>query len=253
MLIALLHVDTCTCILDWILFAAAASTDNNLRSSLIDLVHSYAFSPSNSTPFTPLYDPTTGRSLGGSNRLVAFALGAHFPDLIAPNSQPIIGCILLRARLRVCIHIISSVLRILISVSSSKPLRMKISGVGSQPLQTKHSRKTAPLIIGGAVSGGLVFIAITSCGVWIHRKRLILQRRAAVTQSWTESHSRNTAISSNSPPTLQTRSTTLLKLSKAAISTIRPTRREATQSIGATRPRSITEIGISDAPPPYIE
>ncbi|KLO08004.1 DUF1793-domain-containing protein [Schizopora paradoxa] len=56
---------------DWMMFAAAAVTDSSLQSSLIALVHSYAFTaPTMNTPISPLYDPTTGNSPGGANRSV---------------------------------------------------------------------------------------------------------------------------------------------------------------------------------------
>ena len=45
---------------DWTMFAAAASGDNNLLSSMISLVHAYTFTPSTNLPLSPLYDPTTG-------------------------------------------------------------------------------------------------------------------------------------------------------------------------------------------------
>ncbi|KLO07018.1 DUF1793-domain-containing protein [Schizopora paradoxa] len=55
---------------DWMMFAAAASGDDNILSSMISLVHSYTFTPSTNVPLSPLYDPTTGNSVSGINRSV---------------------------------------------------------------------------------------------------------------------------------------------------------------------------------------
>ncbi|KLO07710.1 hypothetical protein SCHPADRAFT_836241 [Schizopora paradoxa] len=55
-------------ILDWMFFAGAASGDEDLQRSLISLVHYYVFTPSEVTPLSTVYDPTTGISIAGSNR-----------------------------------------------------------------------------------------------------------------------------------------------------------------------------------------
>ncbi len=59
------------------MFAAAASSDEDLRNSLISLVHSYAFTPRSNAPISLLYDPTTGNSVGGSNSLIFYILPDH--------------------------------------------------------------------------------------------------------------------------------------------------------------------------------
>lgn len=54
--------------LDWMMFAAAATTDDETRNSMISMVHTYIFTPQNNTPIGPIFDPTSGENLGGSNR-----------------------------------------------------------------------------------------------------------------------------------------------------------------------------------------
>ncbi|KLO05108.1 hypothetical protein SCHPADRAFT_947174 [Schizopora paradoxa] len=45
---------------DWIVFAAAATTDNTTRDTMLAAVHRYISSGINDSPLGPLYDPTTG-------------------------------------------------------------------------------------------------------------------------------------------------------------------------------------------------
>ena len=47
-------------IIDWILFAAAAVTDNTTRDAMLAAVNRYYTSGINDSPLGPLYDPTTG-------------------------------------------------------------------------------------------------------------------------------------------------------------------------------------------------
>ncbi|KLO09278.1 DUF1793-domain-containing protein [Schizopora paradoxa] len=65
---------------DWMMFAAAASDDFVLQNALVSLVHSYAFSASNNlvAPISPIYDPSSGNSSGGTN---SPAMGALFAAL----------------------------------------------------------------------------------------------------------------------------------------------------------------------------
>ncbi|KLO07713.1 DUF1793-domain-containing protein [Schizopora paradoxa] len=225
---------------DWMMFAAAASTNDSLRSSLIDLVHFYAFTPTNNTPFTPLYDPTTGKSLGGSN---SPSLGAFFSVLALEY---------------VTVHSLSD-FWILTTIVISKSFQVNITGVKSKSVETGISRKKLSLIIGASVIGGVVCFGFLSYGLWIYRKRL--QKRTAtghssesqsVQTTWrVESHSQSTLISSSVPPALQRRSTTILEVSENLTTTIRRTRREAAQVNGTIPVHSMSEIEFLDAPPPY--
>ncbi|KLO10459.1 DUF1793-domain-containing protein [Schizopora paradoxa] len=63
---------------DWMMFAGAASGDEDLERSIISMVHSYALNPTSNTPLSPVYDPTSGNSPTGTN---SPAMGAMFAPL----------------------------------------------------------------------------------------------------------------------------------------------------------------------------
>ncbi|KLO09797.1 DUF1793-domain-containing protein [Schizopora paradoxa] len=129
---------------DWMMFAAAASGDNDLMNSIISMVHSYAFTPSANVPITPIFDPTSGTSSGeGIN---SPSMGAMF-SILALN----------------------------------KPLKLKVDGM-SAANTTSHSdvRNTSEpgygVIIAG-VLGGVASLGLVYLGVVFYRKRLRNRRR----------------------------------------------------------------------------
>lgn len=78
------------------MFAAAGASDDSLRNALISSVHSYVFTPTNTTPIGPIYDPTTGASdLVGINRFgfsfVIFIISKAFLP-IAQRWEPCSQC-----------------------------------------------------------------------------------------------------------------------------------------------------------------
>ena len=51
------------------MFAAASTDDDALLNSLISMIHSYVFNPSNNVPVSPVFNPITGESTDmGMNR-----------------------------------------------------------------------------------------------------------------------------------------------------------------------------------------
>ncbi|KLO07712.1 DUF1793-domain-containing protein [Schizopora paradoxa] len=61
---------------DWLMFAAASTNDDALLDSLISMIHSYVFNPSNNVPVSPIFNPVTGQSgdLGMNRRVEIFRL-----------------------------------------------------------------------------------------------------------------------------------------------------------------------------------
>jgi len=122
------------------MFAAATSSDS-LRNSLISSVHSFVFSPRNTTPIGPIYDPTTG--IGNSVGINSPAMGAMFAALalnkplhsnnVGPSSSP------------------------------GTP-----SGSGNREADP-NSSFIAPVV--GGVVGGLLFLGVIGTFFWYKKKK----------------------------------------------------------------------------------
>lgn len=54
--------------LDWLMFAAACTSDLTLRDALITHIHAYASSTLGNQPFEVVYNPLTGDQIAGSSR-----------------------------------------------------------------------------------------------------------------------------------------------------------------------------------------
>ena len=63
---------------DWMLFAASATTDTQVRDNMIHQVYTYATSNSDNKPFPLIYNPSSGKTVTGIN---SPAQGAIFAPL----------------------------------------------------------------------------------------------------------------------------------------------------------------------------
>ena len=59
--------------IDWMMFAAASTSDNVLRDSLVTRLHAYASSNLDNQSFNVVYNPSKGNQITGASRLYIFS------------------------------------------------------------------------------------------------------------------------------------------------------------------------------------